>query len=188
MIKGLIDRLVTARRIRKDAVGWARSLGVQIGEDCWLFAWPGMFGSEPYLVKLGNHVVVGSGTRFVTHDGGVWVFRDRDPEMGIYAPIIVGDNVFIGINVSILPGVTIGDNSVIGMGAMVTKDVPPGSVVAGTPARVIKTVEEYWESVKDRAFHLRSLSPEERRRVLEEHFWGNKQEPSGDKGRDVSKG
>lgn len=171
MIRRLIDRFVTARRIQKDAVGWARSLGVQVGEGCWLFASPGMFGSEPYLVKLGDHVVVGSGTRFVTHDGGVWVFRDRDPEMGIYAPIIVGNNVFVGINVSIMPGVTIGDNCVIGMGSIVTRDIPPGSVAAGVPARVIKTVEEYWESVKGKAFHLRSLSEAERRRILTEHFF-----------------
>lgn len=57
------------------------------------------------------------------------------------APIVLGRNVWVGANVTILQGVTIGDNSVVAAGAVVTKDVPPNTVVGGVPARVIKTIE-----------------------------------------------
>ena len=54
-------------------------------------------------------------------------------------PVIIGDNVWIGTRVIILPGVTIGDRAVIGAGAVVTKDVPPRSIAAGNPARILRT-------------------------------------------------
>lgn len=56
------------------------------------------------------------------------------------APIVIGKNVWIGAAVTILPGVTIGDNSIIGAGSVVTKDVPSNSVAVGAPCRVIKSV------------------------------------------------
>lgn len=53
------------------------------------------------------------------------------------APVVIGDDVWIGLNVSILPGVTVGSGSIVGAGAVVTRDVPAGSVVMGVPARVV---------------------------------------------------
>ena len=67
--------------------------------------------------------------------------HDLDPENRasmIPAPVVIGKNVWIGSHVTVLAGVTVGDNSVIAAGAVVTKDVPPSVVVAGVPARVIK--------------------------------------------------
>ena len=52
------------------------------------------------------------------------------------------DNVFIGLGATILPGVTIGSNSVIGAGSVVTRDVPPWSIAAGNPCRVIRTITD----------------------------------------------
>lgn len=57
------------------------------------------------------------------------------------APVILGRNVWVGARAVILPGVTIGDHAVIGAGSIVSADVPPRSVVAGTPARVVRTFE-----------------------------------------------
>lgn len=173
MIERLIQKLKTDLFIRRDPIGYARSVGVMIGSDCRLLALnTGTFGSEPYLVKLGNHVTVTAGVHFVTHDGGVWVFRQEDPDIDIFAPIIVGDNVFIGINAVVMPGVKIGDNCIIGAGAIVTKDVSSGSVVAGVPARVLCTVDDYRERIKDRVIRIRSMPEAEKRAVLTKKFWG----------------
>ena len=56
------------------------------------------------------------------------------------APIVIEDNVWIGANVAIMPGVTIGKHSVVAAGSVVTTDVPPDSVVAGVPAKVVRTL------------------------------------------------
>jgi acetyltransferase-like isoleucine patch superfamily enzyme len=70
-------------------------------------------------------------------------FKDRPPRPKLKtAPVIVGDNVWIGMNAVILKGVVIGENSVVAAGSVVTKSVPANSVVAGNPARVVKTFEQ----------------------------------------------
>jgi acetyltransferase-like isoleucine patch superfamily enzyme len=156
---------------RRDPIGYARSIGVRVGEDCRFFCDPTRaFGSEPFLVTLGNHVTVTAGVSFVTHDGGVWVFRLEHPDIDVFGPIVVGDNTFIGIGATLMPGVTIGCNSVIGAGAVVTRDVPSNTVAAGCPARAIRTTAEYWASIAPRATHIRSLPYEEKRRILLERF------------------
>lgn len=86
-----------------------------------------------------------SGTRFITHDGSTWVFREQTGYERVirYGKITIQDNVFIGNNTIILPGVTIGRDSIIGAGSVVTKDIPPGSVAAGMPAKVISDVQSF---------------------------------------------
>lgn len=121
-------------------IRYARWLGVKVGNNCRLIHVS--YSSEPYLITLGDHVSA-SFVRFETHDGGVWVLREENPEIDIVKPIKVGNNVFIGYGAVILPGVTIADNVVIGARSVVTKDIPQNSVVAGVPARVIKTMDEY---------------------------------------------
>ena len=104
------------------------------------------YGSEPYLITLGDYVRISNNVMFVTHDGGSWVIR-RDggafPGTVSFGRIIVGNNVFIGARSIILPNVRIGNNVVIGAGAIVSKDVPDNCVVAGVPAKFICSVKEY---------------------------------------------
>lgn len=118
--------------------------GLQLGKDCRLLGRPD-FGSEPYLVKIGNRCTITSGVRFITHDGGTWVFRDKEEYSHIkkYGKIEIGDNCFIGLNSIIMPNVTIGDNCVIGAGSIVTKNIPSNSVAVGNPAKVIMTLNDY---------------------------------------------
>lgn len=125
---------------RIDPIGHARRLGVRVGKSCRLIQVD--FSTEPYMITLGDHVSA-TATRFETHDGGVWVFRDRNPDLDIVKPIVVGDNVFIGYGSIILPGVTIGSNVVIGAGSVVSKDIPSDCVAVGVPARVIKSIHDY---------------------------------------------
>lgn len=117
---------------------YLRKKGVEIGEKCEIYK-TASFGSEPYLIKIGNHVRVNSGVVFVTHDGGYWVLRDEKAGFGAefkeadkFGRIVIEDNVHIGTNAIIMPGVTIGENSVIACGAVVTHDVSPNSVWGGT--------------------------------------------------------
>jgi serine acetyltransferase len=63
-----------------------------------------------------------------------------------------------------MPGSTIGDNCVIGAGSVVTRSIPPNSVAAGVPAKVIRSTDEYWERLQPRLMHVRSLPYEEKRR------------------------
>ncbi|MFK5647479.1 acyltransferase [Ornithinimicrobium sp. LYQ121] len=115
---------------------------------------------------MGNHVTVSSEVQFITHDGGVWVFRAGEPDLDVVAPIVVHDNVFIGSRVTILPGVTIGAHSVIGAGSVVTKDVPTGVVVAGCPARVRSTIDAYKARCIANGVRTKGLAPEAKREVL----------------------
>ena len=159
---------------RTNPVDFARALGVRVGKNCRLLGVTlDTFGTEPYLVTLGNHVTVTSGVKFVTHDGGVWVFRDEYPNMDVFGPIVVEDNVFIGINSILLPGVRVGHNSVIGAGSVVTHSIPPGSVAAGVPAKVIKSIDKYRDKVNATAIHIRNLSPRKKRMILLRHFVGH---------------
>ncbi len=171
MIKLVFRNLLRALRMKRDPVGYARSLGVKVGQECRLLAvTPATFGSEPYLVSLGDHVTVTSGVRFVTHDGGVWVFREQMKDIDVFGPIRIGDNVFIGINTIIFPGVTIGNNCVIGAGSLVTRDVPSETVAAGVPAKPIKTLEAYWNNISKKAVYIRSLPEKSKRDILQKRY------------------
>jgi len=83
-------------------------------------------GVNPHLVWIGDHTVVGRGTQIITH-------CPISP-----GPVRIGHHVFIGYGCIILPNVTIGDASIIGAGSVVTRDIPPLTVAAGNPARVIR--------------------------------------------------
>ena len=124
----------------------ARKVGVTLGEGCRLIGNPS-WGSEPWLITLGNHVEISSGVTFVTHDGAIWVLsgQERYKDVIRYGRIVIKDNCFIGTRSTILPGVTIGPNSIVGAGSLVRKDVEPNSVYAGVPARRICSLEEYAE-------------------------------------------
>lgn len=111
-------------------------------------------GSEPFLVEIGDDTLVSSDVLFLTHDGGHWVTEAQFPTANRFGRIKVGSRVFVGARAILLPGVTVGDNVVIGAGAVVTKDVPPNVVVAGVPARVLSTIEEYNAKVRAESLPL----------------------------------
>ena len=147
------------------AVDVARTMGVSIGERCKILGNPyTIFGSEPYLVSIGNHVEITSGVKMITHDGGVWIIRDNDDcsDIDVFGKINIGNNVFIGLNAIIMPGVTIGDNVCIAAGAVVTKDIPSSEVWGWVPAKLIKTYDEYKTGVLFKCDRTKHMSSEEK--------------------------
>ena len=147
----------------------ARKKGVKIGKNCEIhrgIAW----GSEPFLIEIGNNVRITRNVSFVTHDGGVWVLRnlykEKASNIDVFGKIKIGNNVYIGWNAIILPGVTIGDNVVIGAGTIVTKNVESNSVVAGIPAKKIETIENYYDKVKAKCDYTKKMPPKEKKEYL----------------------
>ena len=100
------------------------------------------------LISLGNNVRLASKVTFITHDVTHVMLNDHPDLKGERFKEKIGcieiqDNVFVGAGATILYGVRIGSNVIIGAGSLVNKDVPPNSVVGGVPARVIGTFDEY---------------------------------------------
>lgn len=171
MLSRVISRIRDDLVIAKDPVAYARKIGVKVGKDCRLIGIKrGQFGSEPYLIRIGSHVTIASGTSFITHDGGVWVLRPEFPDIDVFGSITIEDNVFVGMNATLMPGITIGHDSVVATGSVVTRNVPPGSIVAGVPAKIIGTIEEYKRKTLANAVHVRSLPKNEKQAAILAHL------------------
>ncbi|CDC59392.1 putative uncharacterized protein [Phocaeicola coprophilus CAG:333] len=99
-------------------------------------------------ITLGDNCLVGHNVVFATLNHG---FAPEERQSMLPAPIVVGRNVWIGSNSTILQGVTIGDNSIIAAGSVVTKDVPANTIVAGVPARFIRSISPEEEKQQKQA-------------------------------------
>ena len=149
---------------RIDPIKASRRLGVKIGNNCRLVGridW----GSEPYLVRMGNHVSITSSS-FITHDGGVWLLREEFPKLDIFAPIVIGSNVFIGHGCIILPGAVIENNVLVGAGSLVRGKLRENKVYAGVPCKEIKTIDSYREQSLQNSHETKQLSYSEKRDYL----------------------
>jgi acetyltransferase-like isoleucine patch superfamily enzyme len=120
-----------------------RKQGAVIGENNRIIV--RSLGQEPYLIKIGNHCTIAPNVIFLCHDGATWLFTEEFPSLQKFGAIEIQDNCFIGLGAIILGNVRIGPNAIVAAGAVVTKDVPEGSIVGGNPARVISTVERFKE-------------------------------------------
>lgn len=127
---------------------YARHIGVNIGENNLIGK--NHWSSEPYLITIGNNCQL-TDCKIFTH-GGAQCIRDKYPDFDCFGRVNIGDYVYIGSSSLILPGVTIGDNVLVAAGSVVTKSIPSGCVVAGNPARIIGTVEDYYN--KNQVYNL----------------------------------
>jgi len=153
---------------RENPTAYWRTKGAQIGKGSEIYP-TAILGSEPYLIRIGENVRITNGVRFITHDGGAWVLRNLKQEyqnIDIIQPIKIGNNVHVGINAVIMPGVNIGSNCIIGCGAIVTKDIPDNSIAVGIPAKVIETIAEYEQKHKDDFLYTKNMPADEKRRYL----------------------
>ena len=167
-------RYKLANRNNHSKIAYLRSRGGVIGHGTRLLCTTDAFGTEPYLISVGSDTLFSSNVSLLTHDGGVKVLNDLhllgDKRMDKMGRIRIGSHCFIGAGSKIMPGVTIGDYCVIGAGAIVTKDVPDRTVVAGVPAKRICSIEEYAEKARDRVYPTIGMPYDEKRRYLEEHI------------------
>lgn len=143
-------------------VAYARYLGVTVGKGCRIYI--SQFGSEPFLITIGNRVTITAGVKLLTHNGSTWLIRDEKGRRFDYKPVVIGDDVFIGTQSIIMPGVRIGNEVIVAAGAVVTKSIPAGSIVGGNPAKIIGKYTDY----KARA--LRDLPNEKARKVTDDYL------------------
>ena len=142
---------------------YARHLGVSIGNNCSINTrhWP----SEAYLITIGDNVQVTGGVWFHTH-GGANAVRRQHPDFDVFGKIAVEDWAYIGTGAQIMPGVTIGEGALVAAGSIVTKSIPPYTVVGGNPARVICTIEEYYERNKKYDIGTKNRSVSDKKKIL----------------------
>ena len=105
-----------------------------MGQECTISAYDG--------VRIGEQCVIADRAMFIDFDHNVADVEAPIRQQGIYKrPVEIGNNCWIGYGACVLRGVRIGDNSIVGANSIVTRDIPPNSVVAGAPARIIRTRE-----------------------------------------------
>lgn len=145
-----IKRLAYSRS-NKEFVKYHRNKGIKIGENCEFFGrlFIDIDVTRPSLICIGNNVVMTKGVTLLTHGYDWCVFRELYGEtMGSAKSINIGNNVFIGQHAKLLPGSSIGDNCIIGVGSIVTKHLESNSIYAGNPAKFICTISDYYEKRK----------------------------------------
>lgn len=156
---GLLNKIknkILLLRSRKDSehfIQYLEKAGVTIGERTIIYSprTTTIDLTRPHLIEIGKNVRITRGVVILTHGADWHVLRNvyKDPFVcGSAGKVVVGDNVFIGVNSIILKGVTIGSNSIIGAGSVVTKSIPSLSVAAGNPAQVRMDLETYYQKRK----------------------------------------
>ena len=141
----------------------ARMAGVNMGADN--FIADDFWSSEPYLITIGNHCQITRGVKMHTHGGGGAV-RLKYPKFDCFGKITLGDYVYLGSDVTIMPGVSIGDNVLVAACSVVTKSVPSNVVVGGNPAKIICSIDEYIERNMTYNLNCKGLSKKEKKELL----------------------
>jgi acetyltransferase-like isoleucine patch superfamily enzyme len=119
--------------------------GANIADDVKILA-PFYECGEPYLLSIGSGSWVAAEVHFLTHDGSPrCAYRAQKIPTGTwrYGRITIGKNCFIGTNSILFPGISIGDNTIVGAGSVVTKSFPANVVVGGNPAHIICSLDDY---------------------------------------------
>jgi maltose O-acetyltransferase len=134
-------------------VNYIKSLGVIVtGQPKYIASDLQIDSSDYSAISIAKGVIISSEVRLLTHDYSVAKAFDESfgtigRDVRRIAPINIEEFAFIGLRSTILPGVRIGRNAIVGACSVVTKDVEPGTVVAGNPARPICTIDDYCKKV-----------------------------------------
>lgn len=151
----------------------AKSKGMKVGENLYIQGVPN-FGSEPFLIEIGNHVTLAEGVSFINHGGDARVTKkiEKFKDGRNFGRIKIGNNTFVGKGTILMPGIAIGDNCIVGSLSVVSSSIPDNSVYAGTPAKFICTIDEYGERLlTNNVMYPREL--EQNRKALEDYLQKN---------------
>ncbi|MEC5157616.1 acyltransferase [Chryseobacterium sp. MP_3.2] len=122
--------------------------GLKVGKNVRFVEVP-QFGTEPFLIEIGDESTFSNNVRFVNHDGGqnALHFMEKYKDVRTFGRIKIGKQCFIGADCTIMPGVEMQDNCVLGAGSILTTSMKKGSVYAGIPAKFICTIEDYGDKL-----------------------------------------
>lgn len=154
-IQSLVKKMLYPNRYSSDAyITYLRKKGVEIGSGCTIYS-PNhteIDTQRPHMLKIGNYVKITSGVTIIAHDYSRSVLCNMSQygNVGEAANTIIGNNVFIGVNTIILMGTHIGNNSIVGAGSVVSGSFEDNVVIAGNPARVVCSVDAFFEKRKKR--------------------------------------
>ena len=147
MIKTIIRKLIYGKKADSATyIKYLREQGMRIGDRTIIYSprHTVIDQTRPWMIEIGDDVKITHGVIILTHGFDWSVLKGAYGEvLGSAGKVTIGNNVFIGMNSIILKGVTIGNNVIIGAGSLVNKDVPDNCVVAGNPAKVIMSLDEY---------------------------------------------
>jgi maltose O-acetyltransferase len=133
-------RAVLRLRGWPDLEGLERT-GLRMGRNVFVGGGTVLDADFAHLIEIGDDTVISLGVMVLAHDAST----RRHLGYSRVAPVRIGRRVFLGARAIVLPGVTIGDDAIVGAGSVVTRDVAPGTVVAGNPARPLTSTEQYLE-------------------------------------------
>lgn len=155
-LKKLLGRAQSA----ENRISELRTYGMVIGEGCYVAADADIEEAWASHITLGVEVTVAPGVRFISHDASTWQSLGAT-RVGV---IEVGNRSFIGAFSIVMPNVRIGSDTIIAAGSVVTQNIPDGVVVAGNPARVIKSTADLQEKTKAKLTQIPCFGEEYRMR------------------------
>lgn len=167
-IRASIFKMLLLKATDNQRIRYLRKLGVKIGQRCRIRTMS--FSTEPYLIEIGDHVAIAANTHFITHDGATWCFEDI--KGGVFGKIVIGNNVFIGINCIILSNTTIGNNCIIGAGSVLRGHFPENSIIAGNPAQIVSRTNVQGMLFRQNPGLLmtHNLTKAQKDKLVKEHF------------------
>lgn len=110
--------------------------GMKVGKNTSIYSWTTIDAGKPWLIEIGDDVIISSEVRILTHDASTQVVG-CGTKLG---RVSIGDHCFIGAQSTILCNVKIGNDVIVGAGSVVTRDLPSGGVYAGVPAKFVCNV------------------------------------------------